>query len=44
MTNLEKSNIKISKENKGFGNTFKYSNSISDISLPIILLEIIKKN
>ena len=32
------------EKNNKFGNTFKYAQSLSDITLPIILTEIIKKN
>ena len=44
LTNLEKNSIKSLEEKKDFGNTFKYAKSLSDITLPIILTEIIKKN
>ena len=44
LINLNKNSINIPKEKKGFGNTFKYSNNLSEITLPIILTEILKKN
>ena len=44
LTNVKKNTFQLPEENKGFGNTFKYADSLSDITLPIILTEIIKKN
>ena len=44
LSNLEKNSIQLLEEKKDFGNTFKYAKSLSDIALPIILTEIIKKN
>ena len=40
----ENINIIPKKENDNFGNTFEYVKNLSDIVLPIILTEIIKKN
>ena len=44
LINPNKNEIVLPKEKKDFGNTFKYAKSLSDITLPIILTEIIKKN
>ena len=44
LININKNEIVLPKEKKDFGNTFKYAKSLSDITLPIILTEIIKKN
>ena len=44
LININKNDIEIPKEKKDFGNTFKYAKNFSEITLPIILTEIIKKN
>ena len=44
LISLKNNNFILPKKDAGFGNTFKYAKSLSDITLPIILTEIIKKN
>ena len=44
LTNIKKDSIMLPKKKTTFGNTFKYAQSLSEITLPIILTEIIKKN
>jgi len=44
LNNIDKNNIVLPEEKENFGNTFKYAQTLSDIALPIILTEIIKKN
>ena len=44
LTSIKENSIILPKKNIGFGNTFKYAQSLSEIALPIILTEIIKKN
>ena len=44
LTKIKKNSIILKKNNSSFGNTFKYAQSLSEIALPIILTEIIKKN
>ena len=44
LINIDKNSIILPEEKNSFGNTFKYANTLSDITLPIILTEIIKKN
>ena len=44
LMNIKENSIILPKKNVGFGNTFKYAKSLSEIALPIILTEIIKKN
>ena len=44
LTNIKKDSIMLPKKKTTFGNTFKYAQSLTEITLPIILTEIIKKN
>ena len=44
LTNLKENDFALPEEKNTFGDTFKYANNLSDITLPIILIEIIKKN
>ena len=44
LISIKENNIILPKNKGGFGYTFKYANDLSDITLPIILTEIIKKN
>ena len=44
LVNINKNNIVLPEEKQNFGNTFKYTKTLTDIALPIILTEIIKKN
>ena len=44
LTNIQQNSINLPQKNIGFGNSFKYAQSLSEITLPIILTEIIKKN
>ena len=43
LISIKENSIILPKNKGGFGNTFKYANDLSDITLPIILTEIIKK-
>jgi len=44
LINMEKTNIILPEEKQNFGNTFEYAESLTDVTLPIIFTEIIKKN
>ena len=44
LVNINKNNIVLPEEKQNFGNTFIYAQTLTDIALPIILTEIIKKN
>ena len=44
LNNIDKNSLVLPEEKQNFGNTFKYAQTLSDIALPIILTEIIKKN
>ena len=43
LANINKNSIILPEEKQNFGNTFQYAQTLSDIALPIILTEIIKK-
>jgi hypothetical protein len=44
LVNINKNSIVLPEEKQNFGNTFVYAQTLTDIALPIILTEIIKKN
>ena len=44
LVNINKNSIVLPEKKENFGNTFVYAQTLSDIALPIILTEIIKKN
>ena len=44
LISIKENNNIVHNRKEGFGNSFKYAKNLSDITLPIILTEIIKKN
>lgn len=44
LISIKENSIILPKKEGGFGNTFKCANDLSDIALPVVLTEIIKKN